>query len=130
MVLTILTTTSTSAYIGYQQHHCLYIVTNSIPTRITATMDNSPLAKLPAELRNEIARLALEQESPLDLGLIRRDNGLTQTCKQLRGETRPMFWALNRFELRVGTTKSTMIKDWKLHRKSVITDRLQRLLRG
>lgn len=87
-------------------------------------MDNLPLGKLPPELRNEIARLALVNgEWPIDLRLIRYANGLTQTCQQVRRETRAMFWSMNRFRLHV-----TSSRDRKWRQMDIITNRLRDLL--
>lgn len=60
----------------------------------------------------------------IDLQSISRRNGLTQTCRQLRVETRAMFWALNRFGLEIVSNKNK-----KIRRKDIIVSRLQKLLR-
>lgn len=87
-------------------------------------MDNAPLNKLPGELRNRISELALdrgvllcikyrslaekelgitsliiEEHDPHDINPFTNPNmrALSETCKQLRQETKEMFWATNSF---------------------------------
>jgi len=64
-------------------------------------MDNSPLARLPSELRNRVYELALtvQMDYPIYLRDIDLHIGLTRTCRQARNESRPMFYAFNRFEI-------------------------------
>ncbi|KAI6804802.1 hypothetical protein KC332_g14583 [Hortaea werneckii] len=79
-------------------------------------MDASPLAKLPAELRNNIYHNVLLQEDNIKLSFqpagnnqksrvvlcTRRQNeflALTLTCKALRRETHELFFAMNSFEI-------------------------------
>ncbi|KAI7091121.1 hypothetical protein KC356_g954 [Hortaea werneckii] len=79
-------------------------------------MDASPLAKLPAELRNNIYHEVLLQEDSIKLSFEpARDNNksrvvlftgrqheflaLTLTCKALRRETHELFFAINSFEI-------------------------------
>lgn len=91
------------------------------------TMDHSPRGRLPPEIRNEIALLALTvsdtllvqyphpggQKSPQlsiesyeatiyhkgeqDQKRIHRMRALTKTCSQLRSETKDLFFAVNSF---------------------------------
>lgn len=64
-------------------------------------MDKSPLARLPPELRNRIYEfaftlpLAKNYRSLSDH--IKEHNGLTRTCRQLRSESRLLFFRLNHF---------------------------------
>ncbi len=81
-------------------------------------MDNSPLKRLPAELRNEISKLVLDHDGCLQVRynewparLVIEDSAyhsnpswpdpyrlaLAQTCKQLRGETKGLFFSTNYF---------------------------------
>ncbi|KAI7259288.1 hypothetical protein KC343_g2335 [Hortaea werneckii] len=76
-------------------------------------MDNSPLTKLSAELRNEIYHLVLYSPKGFNIiyignilfddKVLRNENhqvhplALTATCKALRTETLQLFYALNTF---------------------------------
>ncbi|KAI7374092.1 hypothetical protein KC336_g20281 [Hortaea werneckii] len=82
-------------------------------------MDASPLAKLPAELRNNIYHEVLLQEETIKLTFKPAEKNvksrvllsgsrqqhqmlaLTLTCKPLRRETHDLFFALNSFEILV-----------------------------
>ncbi|KAK3638371.1 hypothetical protein LTR22_017849 [Elasticomyces elasticus] len=63
-------------------------------------MDDSPFALLPAEIRNDIFRLALTSEVPIPF-LPENEPGLLQTCRQIREETKQVHWAENEFILMV-----------------------------
>ncbi|TKA63277.1 hypothetical protein B0A55_10235 [Friedmanniomyces simplex] len=65
-------------------------------------MDASPFGRIPAELRNEIFRLALTSNTPIAL---RPDTepALLRTSRQIRGETRGVFWAGKDFVVNVAT---------------------------
>ncbi|KAI7277425.1 hypothetical protein KC345_g6605 [Hortaea werneckii] len=87
-------------------------------------MDASPLAKLPAELRNNIYHEVLLQEDTIKLSFEPAGNNkkprvllsgsrqqhqmlaLTFTCKPLRRETQDLFFALNSFEISVPETRA------------------------
>lgn len=74
-------------------------------------MDRSPLAKLPAELRNHVYELALRHPVPLKLYWDpildefhrleafrpRLPLALTETCQQVRVECTQIFYAINTF---------------------------------
>lgn len=74
-------------------------------------MDHSPLAKLPAELRNRVYELSLHHDKPFILtGSARRRKGtlvplhklrepyaLLVTCRQIRKEATQLLYALNSF---------------------------------
>ncbi|KAK0983308.1 hypothetical protein LTR91_011251 [Friedmanniomyces endolithicus] len=62
----------------------------------TSAMDASSFNNIPAEIRNEIFRLALTTSGPIEL---RRGNepGLLQTSRQIRHETQSVFWTDNTF---------------------------------
>ncbi|EME43904.1 hypothetical protein DOTSEDRAFT_71643 [Dothistroma septosporum NZE10] len=76
-------------------------------------MDHSPLKKLPAELRNQIAELVLHHEG--DFQITHEDckhfklrpnsnhpahpHGLASTCKQLHHECMQLFYSLNEFKV-------------------------------
>ncbi|KAK5124171.1 hypothetical protein LTR85_001874 [Meristemomyces frigidus] len=74
-------------------------------------MDDSPLAKLPAELRNHIYTLVLKRNTPygvtsaynlIDIVLERTGGekhtlGMSATCKALHAECTPFFYAENQF---------------------------------
>ncbi|KAK4550182.1 hypothetical protein LTR36_003149 [Oleoguttula mirabilis] len=74
-------------------------------------MDNSPFARLPAEIRNHVYALVLKRDTPYVLtsarnlrNLVLEGNseqkhplGLSATCKALNAEFTPFFYAENRF---------------------------------
>lgn len=71
-------------------------------------MDASPLNKLPAELRNNIYELALHNPGGIDIDVMFANKiitaqasqqllALTETCKQIRQESLPLFYATNTF---------------------------------
>lgn len=68
-------------------------------------MDNSPLSKLPAEIRNEMYDLALKNDNCKITRQARLSCGsenkhplaLTQTCRAVRQETQLTFFAVNTF---------------------------------
>jgi hypothetical protein len=66
-------------------------------------MDNSPFAKLPAELTNSIAELALYHEDGIFINdkkkKFRYASALAQTCKQMRKDYTEVFYELNTFSL-------------------------------
>lgn len=71
-------------------------------------MDDSPLNRLPAELRNRIYELVFDKHDVIPtvpLRKLSKYNGLTRTCRQIRKETHGMFFALNKFELKLTFTK-------------------------
>ncbi|KAK3719148.1 hypothetical protein LTR37_004712 [Vermiconidia calcicola] len=86
-------------------------------------MDNSPLAKLPAELRNRIYLLALRNEQPIIVVVrsggrpqeayrrlyeLRTPQALTLTCKQIRNESINMFYSANAFDIRTSTKQAAL----------------------
>ena len=85
-------------------------------------MDNSPLRKLPPEVRNIIYDLALRSKTGdchitstrhRPLVLVRgQDNrlplALTQACRAIRQETRDTFFAVNNFVVKVNPGKATL----------------------
>ncbi|KAK5114558.1 hypothetical protein LTR85_010135 [Meristemomyces frigidus] len=64
-----------------------------------ATMDNSPFARLPPELRNRIFDLALTRSNGcrIELDQMQNYNQLTRTCRQIRAETHAVFYSQNDF---------------------------------
>ena len=70
-------------------------------------MDNSPLAKLPAELRSQIYDLALRKERvilrtndwAIDIHCLSYWNGITQTCRRLREESHALLFSLHRWHV-------------------------------
>ncbi|KAK5124311.1 hypothetical protein LTR85_002014 [Meristemomyces frigidus] len=66
-------------------------------------MDNSPLARLPPELRNDIYELALTHDRPYIIPTEQRrrsglsGRGLMRTCRTVRAETTLLFYASNDF---------------------------------
>lgn len=87
-------------------------------------MEKSPFSRLPAELRNNIFKLALQQrrrvqlvfrprwrspgEHPTHYEMLARPSipgphplALTQVCRQIRKETKNFFWHLNTFRFPV-----------------------------
>ena len=59
------------------------------------------LSKLPAELRNEIYRLVLVDDEPLDIerNAIAERTALLKACRQTREEASEIFYAENKFRL-------------------------------
>lgn len=66
---------------------------------ISSTPTQSPLFKLPAELRNTVYRLVLTGEGPLTVKKDEIGNlmALLRTCKQTREEASSIFYSENRF---------------------------------
>ncbi|KAK3638372.1 hypothetical protein LTR56_003522 [Elasticomyces elasticus] len=66
----------------------------------------SPLYRLPAELRNEILRMALASDTPIEF---RPGNepALLHTSSQTREETRLVYWAENDFFITIRGVTST-----------------------
>ena len=64
-------------------------------------MDNSRFNGLPAEIRNEIWTLALSHTKPISIEKISEHTALIATCRQIRDETRKMFWCVNTFRERI-----------------------------
>lgn len=62
-------------------------------------MDASPIAKLSAELRNEIYSLALYDDEPRNL--LTDHPPLLQTCRQIRNECHLVYYALNTFTMTI-----------------------------
>lgn len=60
-------------------------------------MDDSPLSRLSAELRNKISELVLVQGDHIALPGAFLGNDPTMTCRQMRRETSDMFWGSNEF---------------------------------
>ncbi|KAK4552614.1 hypothetical protein LTR86_010258 [Recurvomyces mirabilis] len=60
-------------------------------------MDDSPLGRLPRELREYIYVLALTKSCNIRLQEIEHHTTLTQTCRQARTEGLPIFFAVNNF---------------------------------
>ncbi|KAK4546294.1 hypothetical protein LTR36_001971 [Oleoguttula mirabilis] len=69
-------------------------------------MDNSPLARLPAELRNYIYKVAVKSDRPVKIRLDSKNKqlkmvtygrvlALTETCRRLRDESLGLFYASN-----------------------------------
>lgn len=70
-------------------------------------MENSPLARLPSEIRNLIYEdvlrrnrcdITLDDEGGAHLECAEQALAITQTCKVIRRETRSTFFAINRFD--------------------------------
>lgn len=85
-------------------------------------MNNSPLATLPAEIRNQIYYLALKRDRLYVINLIglqhlERDKGsaeehplgLAQTCKAMKVECGPVFYAENKFVFKGYEEDSLMV---------------------
>lgn len=81
-------------------------------------MDNSPLGRLPAELRNHIWELALYQRDGNFIELTsmkftrlfrstRHPLGLLRACRATYIECRAMFYAINTFHLECRGEKTT-----------------------
>ncbi|KAK4554393.1 hypothetical protein LTR86_008601 [Recurvomyces mirabilis] len=72
-------------------------------------MENSPLSRLPAELRSQIYELALTVAQPIEIKLQHDTKtvkaagvplALTSTCRSIRKETLKLFYSINKFVLR------------------------------
>lgn len=83
-------------------------------------MEHSPFASLPAELRNHIYGLALvslekvildfeflEKQNRLRIGRPRHLLALTETCRQIRRESLPLFYSNSEFVVLIGNLKWT-----------------------
>lgn len=69
-------------------------------------MEGSHFARLSPELRNHIYLLVLQSNrATLELRDIKTYIGLTQTCRKIRAESQPMFFAFNNFALTTSNTK-------------------------
>ena len=60
-------------------------------------MEDSPLQRLPPELRNHIFKLALTADRPIKLEDLHEKTALIRTCKQIRQEGSAIFYMCNRF---------------------------------
>lgn len=71
-------------------------------------MENSPFAKLPAEITNNIAELALFHKDGVSINdsKFRHASALAQTCKQMRADYTEAFYDLNSFYLHTTDGKS------------------------
>lgn len=54
-------------------------------------MENSPFARLPGELRNDVYELVLGEITSIDVRTFKKATGLIQTCRQIRQEARAMM---------------------------------------
>jgi len=108
--------TSPSALIRARtQHHCVLIsFSRPFENHIRQKMDESPLARLPAELRIQIHELVLQQDYGVEIRLLKWDTdgsrtmplarvgtalATTKLCKQIRKETAGLFTSLNSFHV-------------------------------
>ncbi|KAK3650691.1 hypothetical protein LTR56_006096 [Elasticomyces elasticus] len=68
-------------------------------------MDESPLQKMPGELRNRVAELVLYEPDGVDITIAdghatcRNPPSLPSVCRQLRTETAKMYFAINEFTI-------------------------------
>lgn len=79
----------------------------------TTIMDSSPLAKLPAELRNNIYRLVLVDESSLKVdgkSVVER-SALLRACVQIRDEAQSIFYE-NTFHVTCGAGDGKIAASW------------------
>jgi hypothetical protein len=72
----------------------------SLQSMIEETNIMSPLLELPPELRNEIYHLVLRRSRRIVISDSIPEAALLLTCKQIRSEVRPIFYAINRFSVR------------------------------
>ncbi|KAK4898505.1 hypothetical protein LTR27_004102 [Elasticomyces elasticus] len=109
----------------------------------TANMDDSPLSKIPAELRIYISELALYRPNGVHVDLYTRSIlpaallALAATCKQMRAETHDMLFAINSFTIHTQYFSGVSLDmdlwhDDKLKRayRMNVQDRLLALVRG
>lgn len=76
-------------------------------TTITGIMDASPLAILPAELRNEVWQRVLTCATPLNL--IGIPPPLTRAWPQIRAETEQLYYVVNDFVLHADFSKPSAL---------------------
>ena len=84
-------------------------------------MERSPLARLPAELRNDIYELVLQAPNTIEVvftefGTVRARNArlaLTATCYAIRSETLTLYYSLNHFVLQTGYLSTVRYSDWQ-----------------
>ena len=122
--------------------------------RTYAEMDDSPLGRLPAELRNQIYGLVMYESIPIHVGLknakrakdalsvhrwgrkIMRGLALVLTCRQIYQESSSLYFAINTFEFsntaalrafvkRFGEEKVHALRDLTIERFAVTTVPLQ-----
>ncbi|KAK5735664.1 hypothetical protein LTR17_008015 [Elasticomyces elasticus] len=68
-------------------------------------MDESPLQKIPAELRNRISEMAMQEPKGVEITVARGRStcrsppSLPSVCRQLRKETYKMYFAVNEFTI-------------------------------
>lgn len=79
----------------------------------------SPLLDLPGELRNRIYRAALLEDHIDVENACFAEPGLLRTCKMIRHETGPIFYAENMFEIEVRDYDSAAIVKWTKKEKRV-----------
>lgn len=73
------------------------------------------LLDLPAELRNDIYRLAMVTDTRIELvdnSIRQKHTTLLQTCRQIRAEATAMFYAENRFKLTTTASNLPQILGW------------------
>ena len=104
-------------------------------------MENSPLGRLSAELRNKISEFALMKDGPICLNTtavrnqplasatfpLHRPCALSQTCRQMRRETGEMFFASNTFVIFVGHAEHARLSAWLRALGSQIVSRLKHI---
>lgn len=85
------------------------------PPRVFDTdAEGSPLLRLPAELRNMIYRQALIGPQPLMTDTIAfQEPPLLLTCKEIRSEAAPLFFAENTFRVSTDEYKITAYLKWR-----------------
>lgn len=71
-------------------------------------MDNSPLGRLPAELRNRISELSLTCHGGVYIDKVYEVNGLTSTCRQMRREAHLLFFRISEFIMFGGYTNGIL----------------------
>lgn len=71
-------------------------------------MENSPFAKLPAEITNAVAELALYHQDSISINdsKYRHASALARTCKQMRADYMEVFYDLNSFTLHTTNGKT------------------------
>lgn len=105
-------------------------------------MDNSPLGALPSELRHDIYTLTFSQQIPVSVSgvrgrLLRLENdnscraharALTHTCKQLREETRSLYFSSNAFFVTLRALDSTSRSSFPKSQPDMVTQPLRNFL--
>lgn len=76
------------------------------------TMNHSPLLRLSAELRNVIYEHTFTSQYAVTLCSGKVQHPLTKTCRQIRHETLPMYYAVTKFNAHLDDGPATPLAKW------------------